>query len=109
MNKVVVKPEGREGIWLLSPLEAEKLVKTQLGKGRYIHHQYANGSPMIVGADWTRSEAYKYFRESGNICALLTEPNFSMGHQLVVINKDKGERSQFDVGSVTVDMLEVVK
>ena len=102
---VNVKREGREGVYLVEPVDAIALVKTRKGK---IHNIIeAGGGAMQLGASWDKRSVIKHLEEDGVRIALITAPNRTMGHQLVAINNE-GKRHAFDVGEIGADDLNIV-
>jgi len=101
--KIKVKPEGREGIYLITNEEAIKLVKSI--KSKHVHHQYQGGT-MMIGADWDKKEVLEHLKKVKKI-AIVIEPNLTIGHHLVTVTKTK--RNAFDVGEITKKELEISK
>lgn len=100
---IKVKPEGREGVYLITKEEALRVVEEY--KGEEIHHQFQGGS-MIIGADWDKRDVIEIINKSERL-AILTAPNMTIGHHLVVIANN--ERNAFDIGKITIKDLEVLE
>lgn len=100
--KIPVKKEGREGIYLVEKDEIIDFIVKRV-KGRI--HCFIGDSPMMIGADWDKTEVKKFIRKEAKQIAIMTEPNFTMKHQLVCLTDNK--RYSFDIGEIELKDLEV--
>lgn len=102
--KIKVKPEGREGIWIIEKQEAINLVNNV--EFEKIHHYI--GGICLFGADWSKSKVIERIKKSERI-ALLTGKSFqnNLNHALAVIKNN--ELNMFDIGEITIEQLEVQK
>lgn len=105
MNKIKVKPEGREGVYLVSKKEITKFVKNL--EVDTIHH-FFGGSSMFIGADHKKSSVLEDIEKSERI-AIVTDKAGSMtiGHMLSVIIDNK--LNMFDIGEIKDSDLEIIK
>ena len=94
-------PEGREGIWLITPETAVALIEAL--PGDEVHNVL--GSGVFIGANWEKAHALKFLREPGKRLALVFAPNFTYRHQLVALTDEK--RWGFDVGEITEEQMVV--
>lgn len=92
LNPIAGTPEGRTGIWLLSPTVARELVNHF--PGERIHCFLG-----MIGANWAKIEVLEKLASPDVKIALVFEPNFTMGHHLVAI--DEEHRWSFDIGPVS--------
>lgn len=100
--KIKVKPEGREGVWLIEKTEAINLVNKVTWEK--IHCYIGDG--VFFGADYKKSSVIKAIKKAERI-ALLTGKSLqnNLNHALAVI-KDN-ELNMFDIGEITVEQLEI--
>lgn len=101
MEKIKVKPEGREGVYIVEKDEAERFVESLPCD---TIHNFIGGHAFMLGADWTKSEVINFLRDAEQV-AIVMEPNITMRHHLVALTADK--RYSFDVGVIAVEELEV--
>jgi hypothetical protein len=98
MSKIKVKPEGRKGVYTC---EREDIIEWLEQSGIDTFHNY-NGSsgPLMIGADWEKSEVIKEINKSDRI-GILTGSALSnnLRHGLSVITGNKLE--MFDIGEIT--------
>lgn len=101
--KIKVKPEGREGVWLIEKQEAINLINNI--EWEEIHHCIGGGIGLF-GADWEKVEVINTIKKAERI-ALLTGKSLqnNLNHALAVI-KDN-ELNMFDIGEITVEQLEI--
>lgn len=99
--KIEGKKEGREGIWLLDPAEASKLIR-ELPE-ETVHNFIGSGS-LMIGTDWDKSDVIEMIQREGVRIALLFPPNVTMLHQLVICTDHR--RYGFDVGKISEDVME---
>lgn len=85
-------PEGRPGVWLVSPDAAAALLESL--PGGTVHCLL--GESVFLGANWPKADAVALVR-SGVRLALIFPPNATLGHQLVALGE---KRWAFDVGEV---------
>lgn len=93
-RKIYVTAEGREGAYLISKEEATRVVKAY--PGEEIHHQFQN-PPMFLGADHSKEDVLDDIQKAEKL-AIITEPNFTMRHHLVLIFDNK--RHAYDIGEI---------
>lgn len=105
VDKIKAKKEGREGVYLINKEEAIKLVNECSGKT--IHNFIGEGSPMLIGCDWSKKTVREFLNKKAKSIALLFEPNLVIGHQLVGLTDDK--RYSFDIGKIEKSNLTIVK
>lgn len=102
MTKIVGTPEGRPGIWMVTPEVAAAVIDA--APGETVHNYIGHGAIMI-GANWEKDGAKSFVHESDKRSALVFPPQKAMRHQLVVINDEK--RWAFDVGVIGESRMEV--
>ena len=104
MEKIKVKPEGREGIYLVEKDEIINWIKKNI-KGK-IHNFIMNGG-ICLGADWDRKSVYETIQNADRI-GILTPKSGSanMRHHLSVIKATRHD--VFDIGEITEDNLLVL-
>lgn len=100
MNAIHGKPEGREGVWLITPDTACRLIEET--EGDTVHNFIGHGA-VYVGADWTKEEFRDFITKDGLKIALVFPPNETIGHHLVAINNER--RWAFDIGSISEDRM----
>jgi hypothetical protein len=83
-------PEGRPGVWLVTPETAAALVDA--APGDRVHCFLG-----MIGADWDKPAVEAFVRRPDARVALVFPPNFTLRHQLVVLTDD---RRAFDVGEI---------
>lgn len=105
MIKPKVKPEGREGIFLIEPDEAVKFLKS-LGFDQI--HNFVDLPGIMLGADWELQSVIDLCKKPGVGIAIVVEPNFTMRHHFVVADYNANERKAFDVGEISERDLEIV-
>jgi hypothetical protein len=101
--KIQVKPEGREGVFLVEREEALKFV-TSLEQEKI--HNFLGSDFMQFGCNWEKSKVLDFLRDTATSIAILIEPNLTIGHHLVGLTETK--RYGFDVGKLGLDDLEVI-
>lgn len=94
--KIKVKPEGREGIWLVSKQE---IIDFLLNYEYDTIHNYIAGGPAVIGVDWSKKSIIEKINESEMI-AILTGEAFkhNLRHALSVIANN--ELYMFDIGEI---------
>ena len=103
-EKIKVKPEGRDGIWLIEKDEAIKLIKNCTEKKI---HNFIQCGPRFLGADWNKSEVIKTIKNSERVGLLTGEmQKQQFRHALSVI--ENNELKMFDVGEITERDLQVL-
>lgn len=100
-KKIHVTNEGREGAYLITKEEATRVVTEY--PGEEIHHQFQN-PPMFLGADHSKEDVLEDIQKAEKL-AIITEPNFTMRHHLVLIFDNK--RHAYDIGEVKTSDLVV--
>lgn len=88
------RPEGREGIWLISADTACALVDAVEGD---MVHCFLESPFAMLGADWEKEEVQELLCKEGVRIGLVFPPNHFTKHQLMVLN-DK--RRAFNVGEI---------
>ena len=88
-------PEGREGVWLVTPDVAARLIWEAPEEEV---HNFIGHNGVMIGANWRKAQAEELIRRPDVRSALIFEPNATMRHQLVVISEEK--RWAFDVGEI---------
>lgn len=94
------KPEGREGVWLITKETAVALIEAL--PGNEVHNFIGQGP--FIGATWEKHEAVAFFDEHPEVrIAMVFEPNVHMRHHLVALNEER--RWSFDVGAISEDRM----
>lgn len=102
MDKIKVKREGREGVYLVEPAEAVKLLTEKE------IHCFVGNPPLLIGADWPRADVEKWLLSCERVAVLTGDSaKLNIGHALVAIRGD--ERKLFDVGKVSDEDLEITE
>jgi hypothetical protein len=103
-DKLKVKQEGREGVYTCKKTDIiEWLEQSDLD----LIHNYAGGaSPVMIGADWTKSQVIEQINNSQQI-GILTGSALAgnLRHGLSVISDNKLE--MFDIGEIANDDLDI--
>lgn len=106
VGKILGKPEGREGIWLISADEACKLIEAV--PGDMVHNFLTSpDSAVFLGADWTKKQACDLVCRSDMRCGLIFKSRPTGMHQLVAINEEK--RWSFDIGEIDECRMEEIQ
>ncbi len=100
MQRIQGKPEGRPGVWIITPDTAAQLIEAVPGND--IHNILGHGATAYIGCDWAKQNAIEWVR-SGVRLALIFPPNSVMGHHLVALSDEN--RWAFDVGPVSEEMM----
>lgn len=104
--KIKVKPEGREGVYLV--VDKDSLKDFIRGQGLETIHNFIGSLPsMVIGADHGVDSVMTDI-DAGERIAVLTgnAQRGNLGHALAIAD-DKLE--MYDIGEVTEENLEVVK
>ena len=103
-GKIKVKPEGRDGVWLIDTVEALKLVNNFPDE---MIHNFLPGAFGVIGADWDKESVIEKINNSERV-GLLTGDALKQNyrHALSVIEKNK--LYMFDVGEITERDLQVL-
>ena len=101
--KLIVKPEGREGIYIPEKENLKKFIKSR--KLEAIHNFIPSGF-MVIGADHAVKEVLEDVNRAKRL-AVFTDPHANMGHSLALIYQNKLEC--YDIGKITKEDLEVTK
>ena len=102
-NKIKVKPEGREDVWLIEKEEAIKLIRKFPAKE--IHNFIATRN-LPIGCNWKKSSVIKTIKQAESI-GILTgmKRRNNLNHSLSVIKDNK--LYMFNIGEITTDDLDV--
>ena len=116
-DKIKVKPEGREGIYLVEPDEICKWINANLvykpdeddpdPEEKVYIHCYVGDFPTLIGADWSKQKVIEYLKECDSIGIVIPH---QINHAIAGISgsDEKGwTRYLFDIREITEDMLEV--
>lgn len=93
--KIIGTPEGRPGIWLITPDVAAALIDAAPGDD--VHNVIGHGS-VLIGANWPKEDAKEYVARPDLRLALIFPPNLTGKHQLVAVGN--GERHSWDIGEI---------
>lgn len=97
-KKIKVKPEGRQGVWLVSKKEISSFVK-KLPFDK-IHNYPGNNSHLLIGADHLKEFVLKDIKNADRIAILTGKAKSqNVGHSLAVIINERLE--MFDIGEIT--------
>ena len=99
-NKVKVKPEGRENIYLPEKISLKEFMKSR--KLKQIHNFTPSGM-MILGADHDIKSVLEDIDRADRLSIFTDQSN--MGHSLALIYKEKLEC--YDIGKITKENLEL--
>lgn len=112
MNKIQVTPEGRPGVWLISKIEAIKVIafykvrETIPSDENTRIHCLLQGA-FLVGADWEQESVIQLINRADHLAVLTGDALISnLGHSLSVIADNR--LYMFDIGSITEQMLDVL-
>ena len=104
MKKIPVRPEGREGVWLVENAEIADWLEDY---PEPTIHNFLNGA-VIIGADWDTSSVCAEVRKPNARCAILTgdAQRGNLRHALAVIVDER--LKMFDIGPITEAELEIL-
>ena len=108
MNKLKVKKEGRENMYIPEKDSLKKFIEGR--KLKQIHNFIPSGA-LILGADHNIESVMKDI-DQANRLAIFTDPNANMGHSLALIFGDhkKGDVEKlecYDIGKIIEKDLEI--
>ncbi len=103
LTRIPGKPEGREGVWLITAETAAALIEAVEGE---TVHNFIGGGALFVGANWEKSHAIEHLRRPDMRIALLFPPNDHYKHQLVAVNEQR--RWAWDIGPIEESRMEAV-
>ena len=105
--KIKVKPEGREGVWVVEwEAEINSLIDfIRAYPSKEIHNFIPNGS-LMLGADWSKKSVIDEIKKAERVAILTGDSRrHNMNHALSVISNN--ELYIFDIGKITESDLEV--
>ncbi len=95
--KIKVKPEGRAGVWTA---DKDSVVDFLMNYEHEEIHNFLPGGGMMIGCDFSKSEAIKQVKDAERLAILTGESLVgNMRHALSVIVDNK--LSMFDIGEIT--------
>lgn len=103
MKHIHGTPEGRPGIWLITPETAVAVI--DFAPGDTVHN-FIGHEAIMLGADWEKEHARQFFLKREHRIALIFPPNVVMHHHLVALNDEK--RWSFDVGPLSESQMVAV-
>lgn len=101
VDKIKVKPEGREGIYLVEPDEICRFVEL-LPDDQF--HAFKGDWPVMIGADWEKESVLEYLRKCDTI-GIIIPPQ--VAHSISAINGM--DRTLFDVSEITEEQLDIIE
>lgn len=97
MSKIIVKREGREGVYIPDKESLKSYIKNS--GMEYIHNIIPNG-PMMIGADHALESVLDHIEQADRLAVLTIEASAqNMGHSLAVITGNKLE--VYDIGAIS--------
>jgi len=97
MDKLKVKPEGREGVWLI---EKEDLKQYLLLDEQEEYHCFIGGGQAFIGAGWQKESVIDEIDKSERLAILIGDSlRNNMNHALAVISNNM--LYMFDIGKIT--------
>jgi len=102
MKKLNVKPEGRDGIYIVEKDEIKKWLNES--SFETIHNIPAGSNGMLIGADHTLESVISDIDKSKQIAILIGSAcSQNLGHSLAMIINNKLQ--MFDIGNITKEDL----
>jgi hypothetical protein len=99
VNVIFGRPEGRPGVWLVTPETARGLIDALPEEWDRVHNLLSSGGGGVqLGADWHKDDVFELLARPGVRLALVFPPNLTFRHQLVAL--DDEHRWAFDVGEI---------
>lgn len=100
-DRIKVKPEGREGVWLV---EQAEIIRWLENSDMDQIHNYLSAGPMLLGADWDKDTVIEECRKAERIAVLTGDAwREQRKHALAVIVSNT--LKIFDIGEITTDDL----
>lgn len=103
--KLKVKPEGREGIWLVEKSDLKEWIAEQ--RFEKIHN-YVNTGGIVIGADHDVESVLSDIDRADRLAVLTGDAQRgNFGHALSLITNEKME--MYDIGKITEDILVILE
>lgn len=98
-EKVKVTPEGREGLYLVSPDE----IIAHLEKADFEQvHTFRGDWPLLIGADWEKDSVIEFLKTADKIA-------FTFPHQVLhaLVGVAGENRVLFDIGEIDESLMDI--